>query len=572
MSGHRRFWIGAAALLGIMAILQATAALRENQTWDEAIHLAAGYSYWKTGDVKLNFEHPPLFKLLGSFPLLLLNPRLPTDSPTWKARNQVGFGRVFLYENRVPPDTMLFWGRSMFIGLTVALGLAIALWTRRRFGPAAALFALLLFAFDPNILAHGHYVTNDLTVTLFIFLAVIAWVKFLETKRYRDLAVASAMAGLAVASKFSGVALAPMLAALYAFEWWREGRAIGGLRRLSLAHFAVSGLAAGLIALLVIGAAYGPATVRCFSGPPITEYVNGWTVVGQTLEWMGQNWRLPAHPFLIGINQVANFSKDGHAQYLLGQYSRYGWWYYFPVTFVVKTPSAVLLLLAACAGLGAWWLARRGKTDPKVSPAAWATLILPVVVYFGLSMLSTIDLGVRYLLPIYPFLFILIAAVLFHPRLDAHGKARRVIVVVAIALQLFESVPIYPHYLAFFNTFAGGPDNGPRYLLDSNIDWGQDLKELKRYLEARGWKRPVCFSYFGTADFVYYGLRIAYLPETKDLARRQAVDCIAAISVTQLYEVYTPRGVYAWLRELKPVAKVGYSIYLYDLRKQRSGL
>jgi len=157
-----RFPIAVTALLAAMGVVMAMTAAGETQTWDEGIHLASGYSYLKTGDFKMNLEHPPLFKLLAGIPLLLLKPDLPLDREAWKNGWQIEFSRDFMDVNRVSPDQILRYGRIPNMLLTLLLGFAIAVWTRRRFGTAAALGALFLYATDPNAIAHGRYVTNDL--------------------------------------------------------------------------------------------------------------------------------------------------------------------------------------------------------------------------------------------------------------------------------------------------------------------------------------------------------------------------------------------------------------------------
>jgi hypothetical protein len=261
---------------------------------------------------------------------------------------------------------------------------------------------------------------------------------------------------------------------------------------------------------------------------------------------------------------VSEFDTGGHSAYLLGQVSKFGWWYYFPVVFAVKTPTAVLALVVLCLGVGVSRLARGFRSVTVAAlrnlPFRWVVVALPMTVYGAILLTSRVDLGVRYLLPAYPFLFILLAAVVMR-------KPKVWLIAVVMAVQLFEVVRIYPDYLAFFNTVSGGPGNGPRYLADSNIDWGQDLKKLRKYLETTAPKANVCFSYFGTASQAYYFLPSRYLPETKDVELRKNVDCVAAISVTQLVGVYSSPETFRWLRDKKPIAKVGYSMYVYDLRK-----
>jgi 4-amino-4-deoxy-L-arabinose transferase-like glycosyltransferase len=235
--------------------------------------------------------------------------------------------------------------------------------------------------------------------------------------------------------------------------------------------------------------------------------------------------------------------------------SRQGWWYYFPVVFAVKTPLAVLSLLALAAVVGL-----RPKNLRKI-PFHWVVLLLPPLVYFALCMRSHINLGLRHLLPVYPFLYVAIAAVLM--------RAARPVRVLSLVLMLglaVESLAIYPHYLAFFNAAAGGPDNGPRYLVDSNLDWGQDLKNLKIYLDSHHIDK-LCISYFGRSSMEYYKFEYMDLPKTGQTQARAEADCVGAISATALQDVYIGSGSYSWLRERKPMAKIGYSIYLYDLRK-----
>src|SRR5690348_4014806 len=171
---RRIYWGLVLTHLAVMAAVQVTSALQENQTFDEAVHLLAGYTYLKTGDFHFNLEHPPLGKMLNALPLLLfLKPELPVKDPRWPDGDLYGLAESFLYRNRVPADRMLFAARLVTIALTLLLGLAIALWTRRHFGAAPALLAAFLFTTDPNLIAHGRYVTTDLIVTLFIFLACV---------------------------------------------------------------------------------------------------------------------------------------------------------------------------------------------------------------------------------------------------------------------------------------------------------------------------------------------------------------------------------------------------------------
>lgn len=536
LEDSRFFAVLAALLLGVMGTAMLTSSLQENDSYDEAGHLAAGYGYLKLGDFGVNAEHPPLGNILSALPLLPLNPRLATEHPSWRQRAAPIAGAIFLYRNRERPDTLLLLGRIPTMALTLVLGCILAFWARKHFGPAVALFALFLYALDPNLIAHGRYITTDLIATLFIFAACISWARFLATQRWRDLLWAGLVLGLALASKFSTLFLLPVFALLYLIRWRQGGR-------LSLGRLAVAVLVLISVPAVVVGIAYWPETAKLLSG------------------------RLPleAHSYLLGLQYLGDHFSAGHPAYLLGEVSGQGWWYYFPVAFAVKTPTAVLLLMLLAAVAGVWELVRR-RRSPSTLPFAWIVLAVPPAVYFLLSMNSKLDLGLRHLLPIYPFLFVLLSAVLFRLRALLPRRAFVAVILLISALQITESARAHPHYLAFFNSLAGGSSSGPRYLVDSNLDWGQDVKKLKVYMDARGIEE-VCLAYFGTADVPYHGIRHRRVPLTWEVEERKNLDCVVAISATLLQDVYVEPRAYEWLRRLEPAERVGYSIYVYDLRR-----
>jgi hypothetical protein len=187
------------------------------------------------------------------------------------------------------------------------------------------------------------------------------------------------------------------------------------------------------------------------------------------------------------------------------------------------------------------------------------------VVFFGVSLTSHIDLGIRHLLPVYPFLYIAIGAGLFR----IIPKTSRTCAAATIScLLIAESCLSFPDYLSFFNFLCGGVKSGPNYLLESNIDWGQDLKKLRIFLAPYGDTR-ICLEYFGNADLAHYGFaHHEYFPRTADKDERERVNCIGAISVNLLYGLYSSVDAYSWIRYRKPLARVGGSIYVYDLRKE----
>lgn len=538
-----------------MAILMWASVVEESQTFDEAVHLSAGYSYWKSGDFKLNTEHPPLGKLLCSLPLLFLPLDPHFDSEGWRLPDQTAYSQKFLYENRVDADRLLLYGRSVTIVLTLCLALVVAWWARERFGATVALAALFLFVTDPNVLAHGRYITTDASLALFLFLTVVFWLRFLETGTASRAVLAGVATGAAMATKYSAFILPALLALLGVFA----------LGRLPARRIAAGWAAATLVALLVVGACYGRISWRALRGRlgPLHASVWSETEAGRTLQRLGERWNLPAHPLLLGLHAIIEHAEAGHPSYLLGKTSKTGWWYYFPTIFAVKTPTAVLILLGVSVPAGLWMLGRHGGFWPP--SLAWIGLTLTPLLWFGSAMFSRLNIGVRHILPIYPFLFVFVAAAIV-----AVFRRRAVVALLPLMLvQTWETSGIHPYYLSFFNSLAGGPEKGPNYALDSNIDWGQDAKRLGRYVRERGIPH-VCIAYFGMAKLEYYGIEAWSIPGAWEPDKTESLDCFVAISVTNLYDVYFDRPTFSWLRRHRPTGKIGYSIYLYDLRKTAS--
>jgi hypothetical protein len=541
---EKHFRLLAAAPILLMVVLQIASVRQESQTFDEGVHLAAGYRYWHSGDFSLNVEHPPLQKLISSAMMFLLGPPLPADEKL--LIDQSEFARAFLYKGPLDADRMLFYGRLPTILLSVLLAIAAAWAGRRFFGALAALPAVWLCALDPNLIAHGRYITTDMASALLYFLTVVLWVDYWLTPSLRRAAFASFAAGLALAAKFSMIILVPLLPALLALHWLlvRPGR-----RTIIRSAVVLAGCA--VVAVVIVAAMYAPETWRVLHGRVINvqpETVRGFV--------------LPAHTYFTGLRTVFDHNSEGHTAFLLGQVSSTGWWYYFPMVFLVKSPLAALLLAALALGIGLWKFP--GLWRRPAEGFVWAALAAAPLLYFAVTLASRINLGVRHLLPIYPFLYLLGAAALFSvlPR-------RRFLAVagILVALQTGETLTAYPEYLGYFNPAAGGRAAGPRFLLDSNVDWGQDLKKLKSHMEQQ--PAPLCLDYFGSFEPSWYGVRYDYLPKTWDKEERERLDCIGAISVTLLQDLYIRPGSYEWLRERTPIGTVGSSIYLYDLRKSR---
>jgi hypothetical protein len=564
----RWFWPVLVAVLIYLGVVQVLSVRQESMTWDEGIEISSGYVFLKTGQNLLEPDHPPLARLLPALPLLWMNPAIDVSHPSFRNNERIGFGTWFMYHNRVDAGRMLFAARLTVIATTLLLVLAAGLWVRSMFGAVAGLACAWLLAFDPTVIAHGRYAKQEMLVSLFAVLAMAAWGRYLSTWKWRWAAFTGTLFGLALMSKFTAFFLVPVFIVTYALAHWWRARRFSPLRCLLVLVTLV--LFAAPVAVVTYApevAKLAPATRRYRAAHPsarrlvdvkwVTSEPAG-TVV-RTSHRLG----LQDHSLLVGLVSFLDHNSVGHRGYLLGKLSETGWWYYFPVAFAVKTPLATLVALALAAALAArrLWISRRRLR----SAIRFEVLLcaIPVAVYVLSSMASRVDIGLRLLLPVYPFLFALAAAPLAGCRWRWRGAAGA-----ALGLLLaVESLSIYPHYTAFFNVAVGGPGAGPRYLLDSNLDWGQDLPELHKYLAARG-NPKLCLCFFSTADTAYYGIEsYESVPRTWDFKEREEVDCLAAVSATPLYNLYMQPREMTWLQGRTPVAKIGYSIYVFDLRR-----
>jgi len=526
------------ALLALL-VLQGIAFIAESsQTSDEAAHLSAGYSYLTRGDFRLNPEHPPLIKELAALPLLPLGLDFP-EGPLWQMAEEWNIGRIFVHENRLPNDTILFLGRLPVLVLSVLLGWILFRVGRRLFGPAGALLALALWVLDPNVVTHSGLVTTDLGITLFIFLAALALHAWIARPTRRGLVLLGLATGGAFAAKYTALWLPPILAGVSLIAFLRDPgpAAIWSRPRwrrlLSLAAAAVPVVG---IAFLVIAMCYG------FVG-------------------------LPA--YLEGLDRTLHHSATGHRAYLMGEITDTGWWYYFPLAFLWKTPPGTLLVLGAAvvaAALGA----RRAARDEIF-------LLVPIAITLAIVCAWKVNIGLRHILVIYPFLF-LAAGRLLTPKRAGTRPPRWAMVVagLGVAWNGVEAARIAPYHLTYFNLIAGGPAEGHRYLLDSNYDWGQASKALKRYLDARGIPMVYC-AFTGNSDPWYYGIRYQYAPGSGNLRNAKerparvpmnAPRELLAINAMVLHSLhFSDHHLYDWLLAREPVARPGHAWFVYDITR-----
>jgi hypothetical protein len=536
--------------------------VQKSSTVDEPIHILAGYSYATRGDFRVDPDHPPLVKLIVSIPLLFLDIRMPPEMKQWHLESQYYSAHQFLYEYN-DAGTLLLLSRIAVLPLSMILAVFVFQWSKQLFGRGAAIFALFLYSFEPNILAHSRLVNTDLGATCFFYITIYGFYRLFHRVSASRLLLTGLALGLALGTKHSSIILIPVMW-LLALSLVASRRSVA-MKLLRGQLIEIKDRSQKLIAYSVIWGLYGyryKATVMAgdsFSGL-WSQVAPEQTFAKNSLVWAKEQKVLP-EAYLFGLSEILTGMR--RPAFLMGEISN-GWWYYFLVTFVLKTPLAFLILLG-------WALALLPKLW-RDHPLGLTFLLAPMIIYFGIASASLMNIGHRHLLPIYPFLFVLTSAIV--PWIRSKKRLAKVSVAGLAAWYLVSSISIFPHYLAYFNELIGGPNNGHKYLVDSNLDWGQDLKGLKRYMDEHGIQR-VWLSYFGTASPDYYRIAYNYLASyvifNPNLS--SAFTPYVAISATRLQGLFFPtvdegRGLFRTMRRRQPVARIGYSLFLYKLRVQ----
>jgi hypothetical protein len=513
-----------------------------SHTADEPAHIACGLEWLDRGTYAMEAQHPPLARVFTGIGPFLLGRRLhgPAADPSVPTGTEEDFGPRFrlmalagmdiLYQNQAY-DATLAAARAGILPFFWLACAVVYLWAKRDFGAPVALAALLLFSSLPPVLAHASLATTDMALTATLGAAFLAGRIWLERPTPRTAAVFGFCAGLAVAAKFSSLVYFPA-AAIVAILWYlatthfpssRFGPAIR--ERVPTFGIAVAALAA------VVWAAYRFSFGKVYFG----------------------NVRLPAPEFYLGLLEVTQHNARGHLTYLLGQLSPDGFWYYYPVVLLVKTPLGLLVLALAGAAIA---VRRRRQSFAAGLPLAFTAGIL-VAAWFG-----RINIGVRHILPVYLGLSILAAQALWRALDDSSGRKWLPPAAAALALwAILASGASHPDYLPYFNEIAAAhPEN---VLVDSDLDWGQDFKRLKKRLADAGAK-SVAFT------------PIAYLDPQKerDLPPLAPNDPKApyagwnAVSLTQWKEDRFGLGVQQpeltfWPDTVPPQQVVGKSIFLW---------
>jgi hypothetical protein len=555
-----------AAALALLFALGTTSLRTKSAVYDEPVHVSAGYAAARFGEIRYNPDHPPLVGMLAAAPLLAMDVRFPGDDPAWGMGRPYEVGRRFLYRWN-DGDRLLARSRTVILGLAAALATLAFLWTRARWGFPAGALALVLAVTSPDVLAHGQLVTTDMGAALFIFATVMAFERVTRRVTAARVIVAGLALGAAFATKFSAVILLPVLATLAAVvALRREPLEVAGRERADAKGKALALLgvlaAMAAIALVLLWGVYrfrfaASTDPRIEAGIPWDRLRPDEAPVAALVDGL-RRWRALPEGYLWGFVRFFEH-QEARPSFLLGERSDTGFAAYFPVSFALKTPLGLLGLLAIA--LVATARGERRRED--------VFLWVPILFYTAVSLTRGINIGHRHLLPLYPFLFVLAGRAAAWAAREWPRRGPAVAVCVLAAWQVGAALWIHPHYLAYFNELAGGPARGYRLLVDSSLDWGQDLKGLRPFMEEHGIPR-VKLSYFGTADPAYYGVEADLLPSylalPRETVRAFGPGDVLAVSATNLAGVYLEaedRPMMDRLRRETPAGHIGYSILIF---------
>lgn len=597
--------IAAAIILCLMFVILFASAWNDSATMDELAHIPSGYSYLSQKDYRLNPEHPPLIKDLSALPLMFLGLKFPTNVTAWTEylNGQWDMGRIFLYESGNNADKIIHYSRLPIMLLAILFGWMFFKWIRGIYGDKTALLALFLYAFSPTIIAHSRYVTTDLGAAFGFFIGIATFVKYLQNPSRKNLIIAGIAFGIAQLLKFSLVLLVPQfIMMIIIWAWTNPSTSFGAGRTPEIGFFKLCTkfigrtILIGLISLIIIWPVYQfhvwdypvarqiqdtTATIGSFGIKPLSNLVI-WMADKPVLRPLGQ--------YLLGVLMVMQRATGGNTAYFLGNVSNTGSRIYFPLLYVLKESLAFhFLTIIALVFTLKKIFQKDYLANNKINALknwlrenfAMFSGLLFAAFYMFMSIKGNLNIGVRHILPILPFMYFFAAVQIAkwtdnkpteQPQNFAqHVKfiyesyikpfAKYFVVAVLVLWMLISTLSAFPNYLSYYNILGGGTNNGYNIAVDSNYDWGQDLRRLKTFVDKNNIQN-IGIDYFGGGNLPYYfGDKFTPWQSAKGAPTKEAGQPQwLAISVGFLK---TSQDSYSWLSEKKPVAKAGKSIFIY---------
>ncbi len=576
-------------IITIAVVLSITSSWNDSLVVDEIPHIGAGYSYLEKGDMRLNPEHPPLAKDLAAIPLLFLNlDQSVFNTKFWQTdvNGQWEFGRRLIFNSGNDADQIRHFARLPILLFFVLSAVLLFKWARRLYGNLGAIIALILFSFSSTVIAHSRFVTTDMAALFGVLLATYFFINYLKNHTTKSLVIAGLVFGVALLCKFSTVLLVPFFL-LLALIYPARGR--GKTILFTLLIFVV-----GVVVVL-----WPTYYLQIHNLPPEkqqqeTEYIltsvyrQISTPLALVVKASGEPLLRPLAHYSLGLLRVLHQNVEPHNVFFLGDVLFYGSHFYFPAVYFLKEPLAWWGLVIISLLSLAWQFRKptaglvRGVKDFIQNHFEEFAMLLWLAIYWATTINSSLNIGVRHLLPIYPFAILLVSGQIARLSQKAKEKSKKTFLTFGFLLlallgwYVVENVKVYPLYLTYFNQAAGGPSGGYRYVTDSNLDWGQDLIRFSDWVKENNISK-IELDYFGWADQSYYlGSNFEWLwrgkyQDAEDFKARNKSDGWLAISITYLQETQGPierpqYPNYIWLKFYQPVAVIGHSIFVYQIK------
>lgn len=581
----------AALLLSFVLLVTVSSMKNDSLTMDELAHLPAGYSYLTQKDMRLNPEHPPLVKDFSAVPLLFFGGiNFPIDSDAWKTdvNGQWNFGNQFLFKYGNPAFDMIFWARIPMILLLLVAGFYIFKWARELFGNKAGLLALFIFSFCPTFLAHGRLVTTDVGAAVGVLVASYYYFKFLKSSTWKNLIIAGLAIGIAELLKFSLILLPPFFGISLVIWCFVKSKNIRDFF-INLVKYVGTTILIGIIGLAVIYSVYlyhvwnYPAEKQVSDSTFILTSFKSRFLADSVIYMAGNPVLRPLAQYGLGVLMIFQRASGGNTGFFMGEVSAAGWKDYFPTVYFMKEtlPFQIMGIIGMLFSL--LYFRRVSWQNPVNMVLKWVrfhfvelSMMIFIGIYWYTSLSSNLNIGVRHLLPVFPFSIILTAGGVYGWMKVGSPKYKKVKLVTLIVLLFWQAetvMAVYPNFLSYFNEAVGGPSRGYKYVTDSNLDWGQELLRLNNWLDKNNIKK-IYVDYFGGSDTNYY-LRTKFLPWTGSKTKEDMTESrYLAVSATFLQSGRArpapgfdqPTGFYNWLNAYTPVAVIGNSIFVYEIK------
>jgi hypothetical protein len=593
ISRERAFVLGISILILTVGSLSV---LEKSETFDETMYMGFGHYYMKTRDKNMIqlFSHPPLSYYINSMPFLaykwagILD--LPVEAEKCVRCYDKKYFYPYVYSDRYKGFHLLFYSRCAMLSTLLLLSAYFFRLTRRLFGFKVSCALTALLAFNPNVLAHARLITPDMTTVCLNFISFYYFIEFVEEKRILTAVKFGLSAGLALLANTVNAYLMPFYAGVLILDHirlasWRktspEKTSAGNIKILAYYLIAV------IVVLQVLSAGYlfedtetdNQTLYRILRQIPYLDR-DHW-LTDSVLDYVSDNKyiRVPVPKlFLSQLLITIRHQERGHDSFFMGDvikdykgYSGFGIGYWL-TAFLIKMPEGILALTIVSLAYHANKYVRKRRFEERLLVRVYLLSALTLACLSVILHSIRVNMGIRHMLIVFPYLYLFfgepLGSLLENKRWSAFGWA-------IVALSLLPTAYYFPHYIAYFNQLIGGPENGYRYLSDSNIDWGQDLPGLKRWMDEHNISK-IKLAYFGRARIEEHGINYISLPDNQkylSTQRKAEVECgpttsVLAISVTSLTGQYGNPHCYDWLKDFKPIDSIGYSILIYNITEE----